>query len=1109
MPRRTDISSILIIGAGPIVIGQAAEFDYSGTQAAKALKAEGYRIVLVNSNPATIMTDPELADATYVEPITPEYVARIIEKERPDALLPTMGGQTALNTALALAKDGTLDRLGVQLIGANAEAIEMAEDRLKFRQAMDRIGLQSPRSAIAHSLDEAMQALEVTGLPAIIRPSFTLGGTGGGIAYNREEFVDIVLGGLDASPTTEVLIEESVLGWKEYEMEVVRDRADNAIIVCSIENVDPMGVHTGDSITVAPALTLTDKEYQIMRNASIAVLREIGVETGGSNVQFAVNPRDGRLVVIEMNPRVSRSSALASKATGFPIAKVAAKLAVGYTLDEIDNEITGGATPASFEPSIDYVVTKIPRFAFEKFRDSSALLTTAMKSVGEVMAIGRSFAESLQKALRGLETGLSGLDEVRELEGAGTDEIEAALSRPTPDRLLVAAQALREKFSVADVAALTHYDPWFLERIAEIVEAERVVARDGLPTEAEGLRALKAMGFSDKRLADLAVRSLHLRSDARTLARGRGLIAETVRALAGATSEEEVRQLRHRLGVRPVFKRIDTCAAEFEAKTPYMYSTYEAPSFGEPEDESAPTKRRKIAILGGGPNRIGQGIEFDYCCCHACFALKDAGFETVMINCNPETVSTDYDTSDRLYFEPLTAEDVLEILQKEASNGELVGVIVQFGGQTPLKLAHAIHAAGIPILGTQPDAIDLAEDRERFAALVDRLGLRQPLNGIARSAEEALLVAERIGYPVLTRPSYVLGGRAMEIVDGPAQLDDYIHTAVQVSGDSPVLIDQYLRDAVEVDVDALSDGTEVLVAGVMQHIEEAGVHSGDSACSLPPYSLEPDIVREIERQTRALAGALEVKGLMNIQFAVKDGLVYLIEVNPRASRTVPFVAKAIGAPIAKLAARVMAGEKLGDLGPVDRHVRHIAIKEAVFPFARFPGVDPVLSPEMKSTGEVMGIDSDFARAFLKSQQGAGVHLPQDGTVFVSVKDSDKAVITAAVRAMLRLGFRVVATGGTADYLLREGLEVDRVNKVAQGRPHIVDKIKDGEIDLVFNTTEGWQSHKDSASIRASAVQQKVPYFTTAASSAAAVRAIAVLRAHPLDVRSLQDYYSKS
>jgi carbamoyl-phosphate synthase large subunit len=1108
MPRRTDISSILIIGAGPIVIGQAAEFDYSGTQAAKALKAEGYRIVLVNSNPASIMTDPEFADATYIEPITPEYVAKIIEKERPDALLPTMGGQTALNTALALARDGTLERLGVQLIGANAEAIEKAEDRLKFRQAMDRIGLESPKSAIAHSLEEAIRGLEVTGLPAIIRPSFTLGGTGGGIAYNREEFTRIVQGGLDASPTTEVLIEESVLGWKEYEMEVVRDRADNAIIVCSIENVDPMGVHTGDSITVAPALTLTDKEYQLMRNASIAVLREIGVETGGSNVQFAVNPRNGRLVVIEMNPRVSRSSALASKATGFPIAKVAAKLAVGYTLDEIQNDITG-VTPASFEPSIDYVVTKIPRFAFEKFRDSEALLTTAMKSVGEVMAIGRNFHESLQKALRGLETGLSGLDDVAALKGASREEIEAALARPSPDRLLVAAQALREGFTVAEVNAITHYDPWFIARLKEIVEAEEGVCRDGLPTDAPRLRALKAMGFSDKRLADLAVRSLHLKSDARTLGRGGGLIQETIRALAGATTEAEVRALRHRLGVRPVFKRIDTCAAEFEAKTPYMYSTYESPSFGAAEDESAPTDRRKVAILGGGPNRIGQGIEFDYCCVHACFALRDAGFETIMVNCNPETVSTDYDTSDRLYFEPLTTEDVLEILATERSNGTLAGVIVQFGGQTPLKLAEELHRAGIPILGTQPDAIDLAEDRERFAALVDRLGLKQPLNGIARSRDEALLVAERIGYPVLTRPSYVLGGRAMEIVDGPAQLDDYIHTAVQVSGDSPVLIDQYLRDAIEVDVDALCDGVEVVVAGVMQHIEEAGVHSGDSACSLPPYSLESDIVREIERQTRALAEALDVVGLMNVQFAVRDGRVYLIEVNPRASRTIPFVAKAIGAPVAKIAARVMAGEKLRDLPAIDRHIAHIAVKEAVFPFARFPGIDPVLSPEMKSTGEVMGIESDFARAFLKSQQGAGTHLPEGGCVFVSVKDSDKPAIAAAVRAVLRLGFRVVATGGTADYLAEQGLEVERVNKVAQGRPHIVDKIKDGEIDVIFNTTEGWQSHKDSASIRASAVQQRIPYFTTAASSAAAVRAIAALQRHRLDVRSLQDYYSKS
>ncbi|HEY0014632.1 MAG TPA: carbamoyl-phosphate synthase large subunit [Allosphingosinicella sp.] len=1109
MPRRTDISSILIIGAGPIVIGQAAEFDYSGTQAAKTLRAEGYRVVLVNSNPATIITDPELADATYVEPITPEYVAKIIEKERPDAVLPTMGGQTALNTALALFKDGTLEKYGVQMIGADADAIEMAEDRLKFRQAMERIGLESPRSQIAHSLEDAMRGLDAVGLPAIIRPSFTLGGTGGGIAYNREEFVEIVTGGLEASPTTEVLIEESVLGWKEYEMEVVRDRNDNAIIICSIENIDPMGIHTGDSITVAPALTLTDKEYQAMRNASIAVLREIGVETGGSNVQFAVNPADGRLVVIEMNPRVSRSSALASKATGFPIAKVAAKLAVGYTLDEIDNDITG-VTPASFEPTIDYVVTKIPRFAFEKFRGSEALLSTAMKSVGEVMAIGRNIHESLQKALRGLETGLIGFDGVKELYGAPRAEIEAALARPAPDRLLVAAQALREGFTVAEIHAITKYDPWFLERIREIVDAENAICSDGLPNDAAGMRRLKAMGFSDRRLAELAVKSAHIAGGiGKVTARGHGLIHDAVKAMAGATTEDEVRALRHRLGVRPVFKRIDTVAAEFEAKTPYMYSTYEAPSFGEPEDESNPSDRRKVVILGGGPNRIGQGIEFDYCCCHACYALADAGYETIMVNCNPETVSTDYDTSDRLYFEPLTVEDVLEILHVEKTRGELEGVIVQFGGQTPLKLAAALEKEGIPILGTSPDAIDLAEDRERFAALVDRLGLRQPENGMARSREEAIAVAERIGYPVLTRPSYVLGGRAMEIVDGPAQLDDYIVTAVQVSGDSPVLIDQYLRDAIEVDVDAISDGADVCIAGVMQHIEEAGVHSGDSACSLPPYSLQPDIIAEIERQTRALAMGLGVVGLMNVQFAVKDGLVYLIEVNPRASRTVPFVAKAIGTPIAKIAARVMAGEPLMRFLPIHRDIPHVAVKEAVFPFARFPGVDPVLSPEMKSTGEVMGIADNFEIAFLKSQQGAGIELPAGGTVFVSVKNSDKAVITPAVRAIVELGFKVVATGGTADHLAAEGIEVERVNKVAQGRPHIVDKIKDGEIDLIFNTTEGWQSHRDSASLRSSALMSRVPYFTTAAASAAVVRAIGAARDRNLEVRSLQDYYSAS
>jgi len=1105
MPKRTDISSILVIGAGPIVIGQACEFDYSGTQAIKALKEEGYRIVLVNSNPATIMTDPELADATYVEPITPAVVAKIIEKERPDAVLPTMGGQTALNTALALAQDGTLEKFGCFMIGADAEAIDKAEDRQKFKLAMEKIGLESARSHIAHSEAEALEGLEKVGLPAIIRPSFTLGGTGGGVAYNRDEFIEIVRKGLDASPTTEVLIEESLLGWKEYEMEVVRDRADNAIIICSIENVDPMGVHTGDSITVAPALTLTDKEYQIMRNASIAVLREIGVETGGSNVQFAVNPKDGRLIVIEMNPRVSRSSALASKATGFPIAKVAAKLAVGYTLDEIENDITG-ATPASFEPTIDYVVTKIPRFAFEKFKGAEPLLGTAMKSVGEVMAIGRNIHESMQKALRGLETGLSGFNIVDRLVGSPRDEIEAALALPTPDRLLVAAQALREGFTVAEVHAIAKYDPWFLDRIAEIIAAEQEVLDNGLPQDAAGLRRLKAMGFSDKRLGYLALTSAGLRD--RYQARG-GLIHEAVKAMVGAVNEDEVRSLRHKLGVRPVFKRIDTCAAEFDARTPYMYSTYEAPSFGEPENEAMPSTRRKIVILGGGPNRIGQGIEFDYCCCHACFALADAGFETIMVNCNPETVSTDYDTSDRLYFEPLTAEDVLEILHVEQQAGELVGVIVQFGGQTPLNLARALEKAGIPILGTSPDAIDLAEDRERFAALVNKLDLLQPANGIARSAEEAIAVAERIGYPVLMRPSYVLGGRAMEIVDGRPQLEEYIQTAVQVSGDSPVLIDQYLRDAIEVDVDAICDGTDVVVAGVLQHIEEAGVHSGDSACSIPPYSLPPEIVAEIERQADALARALNVVGLMNIQFAVKDGKVYLIEVNPRASRTVPFVAKAIGSPIAKIASRVMAGEKLANLPKIDRDIGYFAVKEAVFPFSRFPGIDPVLSPEMKSTGEVMGIDQDFTAAFGKAQLGVGTVLPERGTVFVSVKDGDKPIVLPGVRALADFGFTIVATGGTADYLSAHGVPVERVNKVAQGRPHIVDRVIDGGIDMIFNTTEGWQSLKDSKPIRVAALGQKIPYFTTAPASVEASRAIVGLSTRSLEVRPLQSYHSHS
>ena len=1107
MPKRTDISSILVIGAGPIIIGQACEFDYSGTQAIKALREEGYRVVLVNSNPATIMTDPDMADATYIEPITPEIVTRIIEKERPDAVLPTMGGQTALNTALALFHDGTLAKYGVKMIGADAEAIDMAEDRMKFRDAMDRIGLESARSGIAHTVEEAFAVLERTGLPSIIRPSFTLGGTGGGVAYNKAEFEAIVRGGLDASPTTEVLIEESLLGWKEFEMEVVRDRADNAIIICAIENVDPMGVHTGDSITVAPALTLTDKEYQIMRNASIAVLREIGVETGGSNVQFAVNPEDGRLIVIEMNPRVSRSSALASKATGFPIARVAAKLAVGYTLDELTNEITG-ATPASFEPSLDYVVTKIPRFAFEKFKGAEPLLSTAMKSVGEVMAIGRNFKESLQKALRGLETGLDGFNRVVELEGASRDVITAALARQTPDRLLVVAQAFREGFSVEDVNAITHYDPWFLRQIAEIIAEEASVTANGLPNDAAGLRRLKAMGFSDKRLATLAVRSVGVAGGmGETQARRAGLLHDALRAMAGATSEKEVCELRHKLGVHPVFKRIDSCAAEFEAVTPYMYSTYEAPAFGEPECEAAPSDRKKVVILGGGPNRIGQGIEFDYCCVHACFALSGAGYETIMINCNPETVSTDYDTSDRLYFEPLTGEDVLEILRVEQRNGTLLGVIVQFGGQTPLKLAQVLEDAGIPILGTSPDAIDLAEDRERFAALVTRLGLKQPENGIARSRDEAIAVARKIGYPVLIRPSYVLGGRAMEIVDSDAQLDNYIATAVQVSGDSPVLIDRYLRDAIECDVDALCDGEQVVVAGVMQHIEEAGIHSGDSACTLPPYNLSGEIIAEMERQAELLAFALGVRGLMNIQFAVQGSDVFLIEVNPRASRTVPFVAKAIGQPVAKIAARVMAGEMLSTFPPFKRDLPYMAVKEAVFPFARFPGVDPVLSPEMKSTGEVMGIDTDFATAFAKSQLGAGTILPNGGVAFVSVKDSDKPVILAAVTKLVDLGFSIIATGGTQKYLADEGIPVERVNKVAEGRPHIVDRIIDGGVALIFNTTEGWQSHKDSASIRASALHAKVPYFTTAAASLASAQAIEALRGAKLDVRSLQDYYS--
>ncbi|MFO0020178.1 MAG: carbamoyl-phosphate synthase large subunit [Alphaproteobacteria bacterium] len=1094
MPKRTDISSILIIGAGPIVIGQACEFDYSGVQACKALRAEGYRIILVNSNPATIMTDPDVADATYVEPITPEMVEKIIAAERPDALLPTMGGQTALNTALALESRGVLARYGVEMIGARAEVIDKAEDRQKFRDAMDKLGLESPKSKAAHSLEEAMEGLAFVGLPAIVRPSFTLAGTGGGIAYNVEEFREIVERGLDMSPTTEVLIEESVLGWKEYEMEVVRDKADNCIIVCSIENIDPMGVHTGDSITVAPALTLTDKEYQIMRSASIAVLREIGVETGGSNVQFAINPKDGRMVVIEMNPRVSRSSALASKATGFPIAKVAARLAVGYTLDELMNDITG-ATPASFEPAIDYVVTKIPRFAFEKYPGSEPYLTTSMKSVGEVMAIGRTFKESLQKALRGLETGLTGLDDV-EIEGAADPEtgkaaVVRALGVPTPDRLRVIAQAFRHGLTVEEVHGACAYEPWILRQVQELVRQEGLVRAGGLPATAEAFRALKAQGFSDARLARLT-----------------------------RQTEGAVRAARRALGVRPVFKRIDTCAGEFRAETPYMYSTYETGALGQsPECESEPSDRRKAIILGGGPNRIGQGIEFDYCCCHAAFALADIGVESIMVNCNPETVSTDYDTSDRLYFEPLTAEDVLELIAVEQSRGTLLGVIVQFGGQTPLKLAQALEEAGIPILGTSPDAIDLAEDRERFQQLLHRLEIAQPVNAIARSRDEAFAGAHKVGYPVVIRPSYVLGGRAMEIVRDDEQLERYITTAVQVSGDSPVLIDQYLSRATEVDVDALCDGETVFVAGVMEHIEEAGVHSGDSACSLPPFSLRPETIAELKRQTEAMAFALEVRGLMNVQFAIEEPhsdapRIFVLEVNPRASRTVPFVAKTIGKPLAGIAARVMAGESLASFGLVETPYDHVAVKEAVFPFARFAGVDTVLGPEMRSTGEVMGLDwrregegpgPAFARAFAKSQLGGGAVLPAAGAVFVSVKDADKPWIVEPVRLLLERGFKILATGGTASYLADQGLAVEPVRKVLEGRPHIVDAMKNGGVQLVFNTTEGKQSLADSYEIRRTALMMKIPYFTTAAGALAAAQAITVLAHGPLDVRPLQSY----
>ena len=1111
MPKRTDIKSILIIGAGPIVIGQACEFDYSGAQACKALREEGYRVILVNSNPATIMTDPEMADATYIEPITPEIVEKIIAKERPDALLPTMGGQTGLNTALALADSGALNRYGVELIGAQRSAIEMAEDRKLFREAMDRIGLENPKATIIAAprlasgkydinagVSQAMDALEEIGLPAIIRPAFTLGGTGGGVAYNRDDYERIVRSGLDASPMAQVLIDESLLGWKEYEMEVVRDRNDNAIIVCAIENIDPMGVHTGDSMTVAPALTLTDREYQIMRTASIAVLREIGVETGGSNVHWAVNPADGRMVVIEMNPRVSRSSALASKATGFPIAKIAAKLAVGYTLDELDNDITR-VTPASFEPSIDYVVTKIPRFAFEKFPGSKPDLTTAMKSVGEVMAIGRSFHESLQKALASMENGLTGLDEIA-IEGAseqGKPAVIAALSKATPDRIRVIAEAMRFGLSDDEIHRVTSFDPWFLARIREIIDVEHQIRENGLPTDADGMRRIKMMGFTDARLAHLT-----------------------------KTDETTARRARRNLDIRPVFKRIDTCAAEFEAQTPYMYSTYEAPAMGDVECESRPTDAKKVVILGGGPNRIGQGIEFDYCCCHACYALTKAGYETIMINCNPETVSTDYDTSDRLYFEPLTFEHVLEILHTEQQNGTLHGVIVQFGGQTPLKLANALQDEGIPILGTTPDAIDLAEDRERFQRLLQDLGLKQPINGIASSDAQAIEIAERIGFPLVIRPSYVLGGRAMEIVRDMDHLRRYITEAVTVSGKSPVLLDSYLSGAIEVDVDALCDGETVHVAGIMEHIEEAGVHSGDSACSLPPHTLDAATVAELKVQTTAMARALKVKGLMNVQFALKDGEIFVLEVNPRASRTVPFVAKATDSAIASIAARLMAGEPMSNfparapypegVGPetdlpfadpmtlADPITPWFSVKEAVLPFARFPGVDTLLGPEMRSTGEVMGWDRNFARAFLKAQMGAGTDLPTTGRVFLSVKDADKTpALAQAARDLVTMGFDLVATSGTADFLDAQGVASTRVNKVYEGRPNIVDRLKNDEIAMVLNTTEGVQAIADSRDIRAVALYDKIPYFTTAAGSIAAVAAIKSREEGEVGVRSLQ------
>jgi len=1069
MPKRTDIKSILIIGAGPIVIGQACEFDYSGAQACKALRQEGYRVILVNSNPATIMTDPEMADATYIEPIRWQTLASIIEKERPDAVLPTMGGQTALNCALDLARNGVLEKYGVEMIGANEHAIDLAEDRLKFRDAMTEIGLGSAKSGVAHTMDEARAIQAEIGFPVIIRPSFTLGGSGGGVAYNVEEFEEIVTRGLDLSPTTEVLIEESLLGWKEFEMEVVRDRRDNCIIVCSIENFDPMGVHTGDSITVAPAQTLTDKEYQLLRDASIKVLRKIGVDTGGSNVQFAISPFDGRIIVIEMNPRVSRSSALASKATGFPIAKVAAKLAVGYTLDELRNEITGGVTPASFEPSIDYVVTKVPRFTFEKFPQADSRLTTQMKSVGEVMAIGRNFQESLHKAMRGLETGSDGFDpQVKEFNDATLEQIREELITPRAKRLWFVGDAFRAGMSTAEIHRLSRIDPWFLEQIEELIAAEAGLAGRPLASlSAAELRRLKRLGFSDRRLARVI-----------------------------GSNEMDVRKLRHAHGVRPVYKRVDSCAAEFPSSTAYLYSSYDE------ECEAQPSDREKIVVLGGGPNRIGQGIEFDYCCVHASLALREDGYETIMINCNPETVSTDYDTSDRLYFEPLTFEDVMEIIELEKPKG----VIVQFGGQTPLKLARQLEAAGAPIIGTSPDSIDLAEDRERFQKLVDRLALLQPPNATATSEAQALQLAAKVGYPLVVRPSYVLGGRAMEIVHDDADLARYMREAVQVSNDSPVLLDRFLNNAVEVDVDALSDGTEVVIGGIMEHIEEAGVHSGDSACSLPPYSLPANVVDEIRQQMVKLAHALHVVGLMNAQFAVQDGRVYLLEVNPRASRTSPFVSKATGRPLAKIAARCMAGRSLAEQGVHGEIVpKYYSVKESVFPFGKFPAVDPLLGPEMRSTGEVMGVGNHFGEAFNKALLAAGMTVPRSGAALLSVRDSDKTKAVEMARLLVEKGFKVYATHGTAEQIREAGLPCHGVNKVKEGRPHCVDMIKNGEIHFIANTTEGKKSIEESRSIRAAAIQHKVCYFTTIAGAYAA--AIAMDHLDELDVNRIQSLHA--